>query len=405
MAIYWRNGWAHARKTIKGVEHREALETRSKREAESAHSRWVASLEADTGGTSKKATTFAEAVNIFTEHHLPRLKKTSQVRYLQSLLLLTDYFEGKTLQGIGRQDLTAFVSSRRKDGVTDSSVLRDLACLSSVFTIAADWELIDANPVNAYVRAQKRRKGLVEAGPRERHLTHAEEYAVLKYAVDLAMADKNQRQADKWMIARAICLYIDTGLRGQELLQMRWSWLNLHSCEIVIPAEFAKSGKRRVVPLVARAVAVLERIPRHDKTDLVLWRCRTGKRVKDLNHTFQRYAAAVKVEDVHIHDLRRTAGCRMLQDLRMDMAAVSKVLGHSSVVMTEKAYAFLKVENLHQQMGTARTIEDWRPRLDAVMDGDHLQIGGQLVTLDGTKENDPIEIQQKNTIRVINHNP
>jgi integrase len=43
---------------------------------------------------------------------------------------------------------------------------------------------------------------------------------------------------------------------------------------------------------------------------------------------------------VNWHDLRRTAGCRWLQDYRKSIGEVSVMLGHSSIVVTEKHYAF-----------------------------------------------------------------
>ena len=43
--------------------------------------------------------------------------------------------------------------------MTDSTIRRDLACLSSLFTIAADWELCDANPVLPFLRAKKKSLG------------------------------------------------------------------------------------------------------------------------------------------------------------------------------------------------------------------------------------------------------
>jgi integrase/recombinase XerD len=48
------------------------------------------------------------------------------------------------------------------------------------------------------------------------------------------------------------------------------------------------------------------------------------------------------------HDLRRTCGCRLLQDYGLSMEAVREWLGHSSVIVTEKAYAFLEIEQLHR---------------------------------------------------------
>jgi integrase len=55
-------------------------------------------------------------------------------------------------------------------------------------------------------------------------------------------------------------------------------------------------------------------------------------------------AKRAKVEDVRWHDFRRTAGCRWLQRDGRSMEEVSLLLGHSSVTVTEKIYAFLDAE-------------------------------------------------------------
>jgi integrase len=54
------------------------------------------------------------------------------------------------------------------------------------------------------------------------------------------------------------------------------------------------------------------------------------------------------MEHVQWHDLRRTCGCRLLQDRRFSMEQVSRWLGHSSVKVTESRYAFLSVAHLHR---------------------------------------------------------
>ena len=245
----------------------------------------------------------------------------------------------------------------------DPTIIRDLACLSSVFTIAADWEKADANPVLPFLRAQKRRQSLTNSEPRTRYLSHAEELAILTYAADVARKPGAIRTNEKWMIAAALVGYIDTGMRAQELLTMCWSWVDMAQLEINIPDKAAKNGKGRTVPILPRFERLLLQIPHNNHTDLVFWRTTAGRGFSDLNHTFQRYAAAVGVKDVEIHDLRRTCGCRLLQDHKAKMAEVSKWLGHGSIVTTEKIYAFLKVENLHDAVGTIRNREDLRPKL------------------------------------------
>jgi len=68
---------------------------------------------------------------------------------------------------------------------------------------------------------------------------------------------------------------------------------------------------------------------------------------------FKKIARNAGVEDVTIHDLRRTCGCRLLRDRRMSLEVVSKWLGHSSVLVTERVYAFLEIDQLHEAV--ART--------------------------------------------------
>lgn len=364
--IYWRQGWAWARATVKGVERREPLGTRLKAEAQERFEQFVAKIADEKASKwERKKTPFREAVRVFTDDHLPTLEPSSQTRYLQSLLILTPHFEHATLQDISRADLTTFIAARRKatkrrkTGLKDSSIRRELACLSSLFTIAADYELCDANPVLPFLRAKKKTKQLVESDFRTRHLSHSEELALLGQSRAEADAAKHGslRWHEKFMALCAFALYIDTGLRAQELLLAEWAWIDLETKEITVPANIAKNGKTRKVPLLNRALAILRQIPRHPKAPYVLWRCQTGKRFMDLNKTLQRLAAKVGITDITVHDLRRTCGCRLLQDWKLSMEKVSRWLGHGSTEITEKRYAFLKVENLQEAIGRMQSPE------------------------------------------------
>lgn len=194
----------------------------------------------------------------------------------------------------------------------------------------------------------------------------------------------NRRAVTKLMALAAIAVAIDTGLRDEEQLRLRWPQVDLDRDQIFIPGEKAKSGRDRWVPMLPRTKAILEALPRNKRTDLVFWH-RSGKGFYDLNHTLQELAAEVGIVDeqqkearvkkraakgrkaskdkrlqrpasaLRWHDLRRTCGCRLLQDHRMPIEQVSLWLGHASVVQTQRAYAFLKAEQLHESVGTSRT--------------------------------------------------
>lgn len=363
--IYWVNGWAYGRKRIGGEEYRQSLGTKSKRDAQTAFKKWLIELERSVrAGTPTIAgtATWQQAVDNFTINHFPTLKPGSQKRYVQSLLTLSPHFRELRLHEISKKAIGEFVTARRhagklsqypgqKTAISDSTIIRDLQCLSAVFTVANDFELCETNPANAYVKAHQHRGTLVNSDPRTRYLSHIEEENVLNAAYARATADGSIRRYEKFMIACAVALYVDLGFRRKELLGARRSWINSNSNEITVPAGFTKSKKTRTVPLLPRARRIIEMLPDNKHTDLLLWRTAMGKPFADLNKTFQGIARGVGVYDVEVHDLRRTCGCRLLQDYRVKMAEVSAWLGHASVEMTEKVYAFLKTENLHDAIG------------------------------------------------------
>jgi len=401
MGIYWRNGWAWGRKTIKRQEYRGPLGTQSKRDAPAAYQKWLAELQESLKATPRGdlVTTWRAAVDNFTTNHFPTLEPSSQDRYLLSLLILNPHFENTTLQAIGKADIGRFVTARRRAGkqskykgkkttLEDSTIVRDLQCMSSVFTVAIDFDLCEQNPAAAYLKAHKRRKTLVNSDARRRYLSHTEEERVLTAAIARAMDPTAIRRFEKFMIACAIALYIDLGFRAQELLSARRNWVDFERNEITIPKEFCKNGEARTVPLLPRARRIIEMLPTNKHTDLLLWRTAAGKKFADLNKTFQTIARAAGVHDVEIHDLRRTCGCRLLQDHRLKMAEVSRWLGHASVDITEKAYAFLKSENLHDAVG-GRVIDlAARQRLAEMLNA---EIRDFIGTKAGTKEITAIE--------------
>lgn len=327
MATIYKRGkvwWARAQRN--GVEERESLRTADRSIAEKRLREWLSQLDASAWGDRPRRS-FAEASAKFIREHLTTIKPSSAERYGVSLKNLSLHFGTMTLDQIGSASLGEFETLRRGHGVKAGTIRRDLACLSSMFTSAIEWEWLDdgCNPVPSFLRRRAKR-GLKEAPGRKRYLTEAEEAALLAKASP-AVRD-------------AVILAIETGLRRDELFGLTWRQINWTDRTIDTTTK-TKSGRSRTVPLPERAGTLVGTFPRHLECPFVFVNPETGTRYGKMNRGLAAAARRAGIRDLRWHDLRRTAGCRWLQRDRRSMEEVSKLLGHSSVAVTEKSYAFL----------------------------------------------------------------
>jgi integrase len=352
--VYKRGKIWYGRVTHKGKEYRDTLETTSRAIAQERLAEWVEKLRASNWG-DKPRRTFKETAEKFMDEHLPRLKPSSRDRYMHSLLHLADHLKGKFLDQITSAVLSEFVNKRRQDGVTSGSIRRDLSCLSSIFRCAEEWEYFVGNPPAAYLRAGKRR-GLKEAPPRTRYMSHEEEALLLDYVAQRRSDSVGNRDSHAYLMFEAAVIFaIDTGLRKEEQLSVTWKEIDLDVREVVVTDARAKSGVGRRVPLLPRTEAILRALPRHKANPYVFWN-RDGSRYFDLYQQLIRVSTKLGIRDLRWHDLRRTCGCRLLQDFGLPIERVSLWLGHSSSVVTQKVYAFLDVRHLHAAVGTGARI-------------------------------------------------
>ena len=132
---------------------------------------------------------------------------------------------------------------------------------------------------------------------------------------------------------------IDTGLRVGEALKLEWLSVNLRELpgHVTVRRGHAKSGKSRVVPLTPRARAILEAIPKRDRTGLVF---RNADR-SPLYHTWldQQHAAVRRAlkfpDDFVLHSLRHTFGTR-LGETGADAFTIMRLMGHSSITVSQR---------------------------------------------------------------------
>lgn len=263
---------------------------------------------------------------------------------------MSESFAPLYLDQITRDKLAEYEALRRATPIRSNgktarlpsapTIRRDLACLSALLSSCEEWDWMPegSNLVPGYMRRRAKR-GLREAPPRTRYLTEAEEASLLQAAAPA--------------VRSAIVVAIDTGLRLEEQLSLTWGQVDFRR-GMIGTTRRTKSGRSRMVPLPQRAADELARLSAQRRmgpvTSTFVFRHDTGERFLSLKGGFKGAAARAKLADLTWHDLRRTAGCRWLQRDGRRLEEVSILLGHSSVKVTERHYAFLDGEAVAQDV-------------------------------------------------------
>lgn len=330
--VYKRGATYWGRAQREGREYRFTLRTQDRRVAEKRLQQWLTEMEAIAWG-DKPPRPWHLVWERFMREHFPTIKPSSSTRYAVSLTNLSKVLDGKNIQQVSTALLSEFETLRRTEGATAPTIRRDLACLSCILSYCEEWEWIEdgKNIVPAYMR-RRRRKGLKEAPGRTRYLTEVEEAALTAAASEPCKT--------------AIILSIDSGMRDQEVMGLRWDQIDFRNGTIRLTK--TKSGRERYAPLAQRSAQILERRPRHFISPFVFYHP-DGKRYGRVKKAFDTAVGKAKLKDLRWHDLRRTAGCRWLQRDGRSMIEVSTMLGHASVAITERSYAFMDREKTAQK--------------------------------------------------------
>lgn len=158
-----------------------------------------------------------------------------------------------------------------------------------------------------------------------------------------------------------ILLTLGCGLRRQEALQLRWTDIqrdgDSEKYKLVIRPASDKTGKGRVVPLNRFEFVTLVEWRRSTPTPESEWvfcNPATSKPYKEFKRSWASVMKqAVKLEpslhDVTFRDLRSTFGSQLVQN-SVHMLEVSRLMGHSSVTITEKHYAALANDSARAAM-------------------------------------------------------
>lgn len=271
--------------------------------------------------------TYDQAVERFFQE--ATIKPKTQEGYWTSHRAIMPSFTGVYLDQIDRRRIGEFVTKRKHQGVSDTSVLRNLAFFSSLCSMAIRWGWLDANPIRAYDK-----RTLKQSKPRTRFLSQ-DEYRSLLAASSAHVRD-------------AIVLAVETGLRRSEQFSLEWRQIDWERREVVL--EVTKTETPRRVPLSPKALSWLrsqwERIDPdvtrfvHEKPD--------HSRYVDMHRGFLNACGRAGIENLRWHDLRHTFASWFVQN-GGELYHLSRILGHTTLAMTTR-YGHLRTADLHDAL-------------------------------------------------------
>ena len=209
---------------------------------------------------------------------------------------------------------------------------RVVETLSRIYNAAEDRGLIPeaSNPCRLVMKFRER--------PRERFLTD-EEFRRLGRVLDEAETCKG---VSVHAVA-AMRLLLLTGCRKGEILNLRWSEVDLEVQELRLPD--TKTGPR-TISLSPEAAQVLAAIPHIDGNPHVIPGKIRGKAMRNLNDPWDIVCERAGLEDMRIHDARHSFASRALA-LGESLPMIGKLLGHTQVETTAR-YAHLAEDSVRE---------------------------------------------------------
>lgn len=147
--------------------------------------------------------------------------------------------------------------------------------------------------------------------------------------------------------------------RGIEARRMQWSQVDLEAQRWTLPGHFYKTKKPKSFPLGPLVVEFLKELPRWSETYVFP---APSNPEKPMRKEYQRDIwQKVRPKALGAHDMRRTFGTLLLNK-RVPLEIVSKLLGHSSTIVTQKTYAFMAAETARQHLSIwSAMLEDDEP--------------------------------------------
>lgn len=264
--------------------------------------------------------TFGDLEKMYLERHA--VHKKSRLNDVWMLKKHLARWRTRKLTAITRADVCRRHADIGKAGHTYLAN-RIVALLRTMFALAGDWGLYHGDNPATRVTFFKETK-------RDRFVKPDE----LPRFWTALQAEPNP------YVRVAFLVGLLTGARRSEVLTMRWENLDIRQSLWMLPD--TKAGRSHVLPLPRPALAAIMQLPRLDGNPFVFCGRWGRSHLVNVAKPWKRIRTEAGLQDVRIHDLRRTLGSWLVA-AGASLPLIGKALGHSQP-STTAIYARLQVD-------------------------------------------------------------
>lgn len=141
-----------------------------------------------------------------------------------------------------------------------------------------------------------------------------------------------------------VALLIDTGARKSELLERRWSEIDLDRCEVLAP--ITKNGTPRILFFQPATAELMRRVFTKRPPEALVFEGRVPGHPISFRKAWATATRESGLPDLHMHDVRHAAAASLLR-AGVTLPVAAQVLGHDAAVLSRR-YGHLETSALRR---------------------------------------------------------
>lgn len=221
---------------------------------------------------------------------------------------LNDNRPGTTWRTLTRADIDDYITHQSSQGMKPATTNRQISAISAIYNYFMRQGYLESNPTR-----YENRKKLAELVPNTIPMA------------DLRKAYERNQGVAKFMIG----ILATTGIRLQEMLELRWSDIDFDSCSLKI---HGKGNRERVVHTSPKVLEHLEKVRAYARPERPLFYIGQRKARYILYNAVRPFTRAPQVSP---HAIRHSYATELAKG-GINAVAIAKAMGHKSIETTQR---------------------------------------------------------------------